>query len=174
MLTAVGLLPIATAGIDIEAMMKGAPDARDAIQQSEPEREPSLSIRGRSQRAVPQRQNDGNSRQLRAGLALRIGVVEAACTARAKARTTRAFTRLPSISPRTCTPWANSSKRATGIMFETVHSSRRSRPSKSRSRADRGRSGRTELPGRHKRWISSTKRRSRERCWRIRTATCRT
>ncbi|QAY66734.1 glucose-6-phosphate isomerase [Paenibacillus protaetiae] len=29
-LTAVGLLPIATAGIDIEAMMKGAADARDA------------------------------------------------------------------------------------------------------------------------------------------------
>ena len=34
-LTAVGLLPIAAAGIDIEAMMKGAADASDAVQQSE-------------------------------------------------------------------------------------------------------------------------------------------
>ena len=41
-LTAVGLLPIAAAGIDIEAMMKGAQDAREVCRDGDPSTNPSF------------------------------------------------------------------------------------------------------------------------------------
>ena len=51
-LTAVGLLPIAVSGADIEAMMKGAADASEDFQKSELRRKSSLPICSSSKRSL--------------------------------------------------------------------------------------------------------------------------
>ena len=80
-LTAVGLLPIAAAGIDIESLMAGA--ARSMEDLSTPGGrprcgQPGLAVRRRPPRTVSKRQKGGAAGQLRALLPLLCRVVEAA------------------------------------------------------------------------------------------------
>ena len=78
-LTPVGLLPLAAAGVDIAALVRGAQEMERATADGTPfEQEPGGSLRSRAQRAVRRRQEDRDSRLLRAEAAIHQRVVETA------------------------------------------------------------------------------------------------
>ena len=69
-LSPVGLLPIAVAGIDIDALLAGAKDTADATNTSDVTQNPGLFLCRRAEPALPQRVHDRNLRLLRAAPAL--------------------------------------------------------------------------------------------------------
>ena len=77
-LTAVGLLPIAAAGIDIREIMRGARDAMNTYKNPDLSEKHLLPVRGHPQYHAAQGLFRGNSRQLRAQLPLHDRMVETA------------------------------------------------------------------------------------------------
>ena len=65
-LTAVGLLPIAVSGADIDALMTGAADARKVALETEYEKNPALFICRGPQHPVKKRKTGGDRSKLRA------------------------------------------------------------------------------------------------------------
>ena len=116
-LTAVGLLPIAVAGIDIDAMMRGAADAR-TLYTGQPFAENDCfryaALRNLMYRA-------GKKVEILVGYEPSGG---SSCTARVRARTTRAFSRRPSFSPPTCIRSVSISRRASACCLRRCSTSR--------------------------------------------------
>ena len=116
-LTAVGLLPIATAGIDICKLMEGAASASHTY--TDPDLAKNDCYRYAAARNILYRK--GKSVEILASYEPfpRCSVSGGnSFTAKAKGRTARAFTRLPSSFPPICIPWGSSFRTATAFCLK--------------------------------------------------------
>ena len=107
-LTAVGLLPIAVAGCDIEALMAGAAEAQKELTADFDNND---CYKYAALRNILYRKGK-NVEMLVSYEPSFVTMAEWYCSARARARTTRAFSRPPQYSPPTCTPWVSTSRKA--------------------------------------------------------------
>ena len=121
-LTAVGLLPIAVAGIDIRALMQGAARMQEVCTAGDMEQNPAWQYAG----ARYQLYRAGKKIEIRPSGSCPSG--GSSCTASPRARRTRACSRPAWSSRRTCTPWASISSRGSAICWRRwCASTRRSR-----------------------------------------------